>query len=77
MKTKGSMSLTDHHILCSSRRGRYCKKNIKRVPSKYHVAFHLVFLNMTPMERIEYLTEMWDKPTKFISPHEWLRIRND
>ena len=76
MKKNGSMDLTDHHILCKSRNGKYNAKNIKRVPSKYHQAFHFIFLNMTPEERIEYLLEMWDKPTKFISPELWLKLKS-
>jgi hypothetical protein len=75
MKKKGSMSLEDHHILPDSRNGKYNQKNIKRVPSKYHRAFHLVFLNLTPEERIEYLKQMWDKTTQFISPDSWLKLK--
>lgn len=69
--------LTDHHIIPSSRGGKTEKTNIKRVPMRYHQAFHDVFINLTPAEIFDYLSEVWFNPKcSFIRPEKWLAERD-
>lgn len=66
-------TITDHHIVPSSRYGDDGVKNIKRVPHKYHDAYHHIFANLTPAEIYDYLAEVWfDASKSFINPEEWL-----
>lgn len=74
---KNGKTLTDHHIIPSSRGGQTEKTNIKRVPLHYHQAFHDVFVNLTPAEIYDYLDEVWFNPKKsFVRPEIWLAERD-
>jgi hypothetical protein len=72
MKRKHSNTLSDHHILPKSRGGQK-ERNIKRVPSKQHQAYHTLLSNLTPDEVIQYLKEVWFTPKgSYVRADEWL-----
>jgi len=73
MMGKNNLTITDHHIIPSSRGGNSKRQNIKRVPDGFHNSFHTVFENLTPAEIYDYLAEVWFSPNGgFIPPSKWL-----
>ena len=63
----------EHHIVPSSRGGEKYKQNKKVVPKNFHVAYHKIFANLTPVEVVKYLKMVWFNPNgSFIHPDEWL-----
>ena len=58
---------TKHHIQPKSRGGTSNLENICRVPNKEHQNYHNLFINRTPYEILDYLTEtFWNGDTKYV-----------
>ena len=59
--------LTKHHIIPSSRGGSGLENNLSFIPTKLHEAYHILFINRTPDEIIDYLVNDFWKGDK-----EWV-----
>ncbi len=55
------LELTKHHIIPQSRINGKKKGNICKVPRILHERYHALFGNMTPIEIIEFLNEVFWK----------------
>jgi len=56
---------SNHHILASSRGGKFTKENIAVLNTKEHQNYHTLFSNLTPDEIIVHLVQhfwnnQWD-----------------
>ena len=67
-KRNNDKSLSQHHIIPSSRGGKD-DDNIAIIPRKEHQLYHQLFKNMTPDEIIHYLVKVfWN------DQYDWLDV---
>ncbi len=62
--------ITQHHILPRSRGGDM-RNNILYVDEDFHIAYHKLFVNLTPSEVLLYLQEVWFTKGRFVKPKVW------
>lgn len=56
------MAKTRHHRKCKSNGGTFAKRNISRVKSSLHQAFHILFSNKNTYGIAQVLNDTWIDP---------------
>lgn len=62
--------LTKHHIVPTSKGGKNLEDNLSYVLSKQHEAYHILFINKTPDEIINYLVDsFWNGNKEWVGKY--------
>ncbi len=63
-KPRNGRKMTRHHVIPRSRGGGELEENIKRMPDRYHTAWHIFFGNLTPKEAIVFVKRIFVQKRK-------------